>query len=130
MIRSLLTVAAAATLSVGGLATVARAEPPGCSYTLSAPEVAHVSGSDIVTATLAVGACNQSDSYLLVVCVQKQGSQTAEQCQENKGLLTTRVYYAPHQPGATYISTGRGCALTGNPRQPVCQSEGPLTATL
>lgn len=130
MIRSLLTAAVAATLSVGGLATVASAEPPGCSYTLSAPEVAEVSGTDIVTATLAVGACNQSDSYLLVVCVQKQGSQTAEQCQENKGLLTTQVYYAPHQPGATYISTGRGCALTGNPRQPVCQSEGPLTATL
>ena len=29
------------------------------------------------------------------------------------GSLTAQVFYAPYRPGATYVSTGRGCANTG-----------------
>ena len=42
-----------------------------------------------------------------------------------------QVFYEPYQPGATYISSGRGCgkafelATDGN-----CQILGPINATL
>lgn len=45
-------------------------------------------------------------------------------------LLPARVYFSPHQPGATYVATGRGYSTTGNPPQPVCEPVGAVTATL
>jgi hypothetical protein len=45
-------------------------------------------------------------------------------------LSPPQVFYQPYRPGTIYIATGRGCANTGNPPQPVCQPLGPLTATL
>jgi hypothetical protein len=86
MIRSLMVLAAAVALTLTGTVGVASAEPgppQACSYTLSPPHVVQVSGTDVVTATL-----------------------------------------------ASYISTGSGCASTGNPPRPVCQPAGPVTATL
>ena len=72
----------------------------------------------------------RSVAYLTVACVQLQGSDGPGQCQQQNGILTAQVFYQPYRPGATYIATGRGCANTGNPPQPVCQPLGPLTATL
>jgi hypothetical protein len=132
MIRSLLAPSAAAVLALAGTATVAHAgpSPPPCVYTLSPPQVVQLSGTNVVKATLTPAACDQSDSYLLVACVQLQGSDGPGQCAQGEGILPAQVYYQPYRPGATYISTGRGCSLKGNPPQPVCSPSGPFTATL
>jgi hypothetical protein len=132
MIRSLMAIAAAAAVTLAGITPVADASPnpQACAYTLSPPEVVQLSGTNVVKATLTLGACDQSNSYLLVACVQLQGSDGPGQCAQGEGFLPAQVYYQPYRPGATYISTGRGCATKGNPPQPICQPSGPLTATL
>jgi hypothetical protein len=130
MVRSLIFLIAAATLTVAATAAVAAAEPPAtCTYNLSPPQVVAVSGTDMVTATLSPGACERSNAYLSVACLQMQGSPEPPKCEQNNGVLTAQVFYAPYRPGATYVSTGRGCANTGNPPQPVCTPVGPVTAT-
>ena len=132
MIRSLMALPAAAALALAGTAAVADASPnpPPCAYTLSPPQVTQLSGTNVVTATLTPAACDQSDSYLLVACVQLQGSDGPGQCAEGQGILPAQVYYQPYRPGATYFSTGRGCSSKGNPPTPVCSTTGPFTATL
>lgn len=131
MIRALTLLLAAAMLPLAGTAAVAVAEPPPptCTYDLSPPQVVDVSGTSMVTATIAPAACERSNVYLSVACVQMQGSQEAPKCRESNGVLAAQVFYAPYEPGATYVSTGRGCANTGNPPQPVCIPVGPLSAT-
>jgi hypothetical protein len=132
MIRSLMVLAASVALMFAGTAAAAHAEPSptACSYTLSPPQVVQLSGTNVVTATLSPAACDRSEPYLSVACVQLQGSESAPKCQQGEGSLTAQVYYAPYRPGGTYIATGRGCALTGNPPQSVCQPTGPYTVTL
>lgn len=124
--------AGAVVLTLAGSAAMARAEPspPPCSYRLSPPQVVQLSGTNAVTATLSPAACDRSVAYLTVACVQLQGSDGPGQSQQQNGILTAQVFYQPYRPGATYIATGRGCANTGNPPQPVCRPMGPLTATL
>lgn len=123
---------AAAALALAGTAAVAGASPnpPPCDYTLSPPHVVQLSGTNVVTATLTPAACEESDSFLLVACVQLQGSDGPGQCDQGEGILPAQVYYQPYRPGATYTSTGRGCSSKGNPPQPFCQTTGPFTATL
>jgi hypothetical protein len=116
-------------LAVGPAAN-AEPSPPPCQYTLSPPQMVQLSGTNVVTATLSAAGCNQSVAYLSVACVQLQGSDGPGQCAQQSGILTAQVFYQPYRPGATYIATGRGCANTGNPPQPVCKPMGPLTATL
>jgi hypothetical protein len=133
MIRSLMVLTAVTALTFAGAAAVAGAEPappPPCSYTLSPPEVVQLSGTNMVTATLTPAACDESNSYLLVACVQLQGSDGPGQCAQGQGILPAQVYYQPYRPGATYVSTGRGCSSKGNPPQPFCRPTGPFTATL
>jgi hypothetical protein len=133
MIRSLMALAAALALTLAGTAGETSAEPSppqGCSYSLSPPHVVQLSGTNVVTATVSPAACNRSEPQLSVACVQLQGGEGPPKCQQGEGNLTAQVYYAPHRPGATYIATGRGCALTGNPPQSVCQTAGPFTVTL
>jgi len=128
--RSSWALAAAVLLTCSAPVAVAQAEEPGCEYRLSAPYVVDVSGTPMVTATLTTGACEASNTYLTVACVQVQGSPTAGLCRQNNGPLTAQVYYGALQPGATYVSTGRGCWTSGNPPQPTCAPVGPFTATL
>jgi hypothetical protein len=133
MIRSLMVVAASAVLTYAGTAGVAGAEPrppEACAYTLWPPQVVQVSGTNVVTATLTPAACNRSQPYLLVACIQLQGSDGPGQCAQGEGILPAQVYYQPYLAGATYIATGRGCASTGNPPTPICQPAGPYRATL
>lgn len=132
MIRWPMMLAAAAAVTFTGTAGAgtAAANPPPCSYTLSPPQLAELSGTKVVTATLAPAGCDRSVAYLSVACVQLQGSDGPGQCAQGQGILSAQVYYQPYRPGATYISTGRGCALTGNPPRPVCQPDGPIIATL
>jgi hypothetical protein len=119
-------------LAVLGAAGVASGEPgtQPCSYTLSPPRVAQKSGVSVVTAALSPAGCDRSEPFLSVACVQMQGSDGAGQCTQAEGLGTAQVYYQPYRPGATYISTGRGCASSGNPPRPFCQPLGPYSATL
>jgi hypothetical protein len=132
MVSSPIVLTAAVVLALGGTAAVADAEPtaPPCSYRLSPPQVVQLSGTNVVTATLSPAACNQSTAYLTVACVQLQGSDGPGQCAQQSGILTAQVFYQPYRPGARYVSTGRGCANTGNPPQGVCVPMGPLSATL
>ena len=132
MIRSPMVLTAAVALALGGTAAVASASPspPACAYTLSPPQVVQLSGTNVVTATLSPAGCDRSTTYLSVACLQLQGSDGPGQCDQGQGILPAQVFYQPYRPGATYIATGRGCATTGNPPQPVCRPMGPLTATL
>lgn len=130
MIRSLTFLIAAATLPLASTAIAVAEPPPTCTYNLSPPQVVDVSGTRMVTATISPGACERSNVYLSVACLQMQGSPGPPKCQSSNGVLPAQVFYAPHEPGATYVSTGRGCANTGNPPQPVCTPVGPLTATV
>jgi hypothetical protein len=131
MFRLPMVLTVAAALALVGIAPVASAEPsPTCQYTLSPPHVGPLGGANAVTATLSLAGCDQSVGYMTVACVQLQGSDGPGQCAQQNGILTAQVFYQPYRPGATYVATGRGCANTGNPPQPVCQPVGPLTATL
>ena len=132
MIRSLTILAASVALTVAGTASVASAEPgpAACSYTLSPPQVVQLSGANMVTATLVPAACNRSQPYLLVACIQLQGSDGPGQCAQGTGTLPAQVYYQPYRPGTAYVSDGRGCAIVTAPPGSTCQTVGPLTATL
>jgi hypothetical protein len=132
MVRALAIIIAAA-LPLAGSAVAAAEPTPApspCAYRLSPPQVVGVSGTSMVTATLSVAGCDAATTYLSVVCIQVEGGSGPGSCGENNGILTAQVYFTPYQPGATYVSTGRGCATTGNPPQPTCQPLGPKSATL
>ena len=116
-----------------GVSTPAVAEPesPACSFALTPPRVVDVSGTPMVTATVDPAGCSvAAEPTSSIACVQMQGSDAVEQCATIEGPGTAQVYYGPYRPGATYVSTGRGCAATGNPPRASCQTTGPLTATL
>jgi len=135
MVRRVLIACAVAVLGVAWTPAIVSAHAetgaPPCSFTLTPPRVVQVSGRDMVTTTVAPGGCVvAAEPTLSVACIQMQGSQTAEQCEYKEGTQTAQVYYAPYRAGATYTATGRGCASTGNPPQSICQTTGPLTATL
>ena len=122
---------AAVAVALAG-AVPAKADPtsPACSYTLAGPQVVQLSGTNVVTATMSPAACDRTVAYQAVACVQMQGEDGPGQCAEQNGILMAQVFYQPYRPGATYIATGKGCANTGNPPQAVCQSKGPIAATL
>jgi hypothetical protein len=131
VIRSTIVLAAAAASTFAGIATAGASPGPSpCSFTLSPPHVVQLSGTNVVAATLSPAGCDQATTYMTVACVQLQGSDGPGQCEQQNGILTAQVYYQPYRPGATYVSTGRGCSAKGNPPQPFCAPAGPLTATL
>jgi hypothetical protein len=128
----LATVLGTGLVMVAGSASAA-ADPssPACSFALSPPHVVDVSGTSMVTATVNPAGCSvAAEPTSSVACLQMQGSSAGEQCAMTEGPGTAQVFYAPYRPGATYVSTGRGCASTGNPPWSSCQTTGPLTATL
>ncbi|MBX7434538.1 hypothetical protein JDV09_20895 [Mycobacterium sp. Y57] len=123
---------AATVLAVGSATAVASAEPDAssCDYHMTAPTVVNVSGVDMVTTTVSTGACDAAITFQTVACIQMQGAPGPGQCAKGFGILPAQVFYQPYHPGAVYTATGRGCASTGNPPQPVCAETGPQTATL
>jgi hypothetical protein len=132
-LMSRLAVLAGIVVTLCGATTVssAQADPARwpCDIRLTPPAVVDVSGRQMVTATVDPAGCTvAAEPTMSVACLQLQGSQSAEQCAQQEGPGTARVYYAPYRPGATYIATGRGCANVGNPPTSVCQTAGPLTA--
>jgi hypothetical protein len=133
MVRRPLVIATLALLALAGVPAVvshAETEAPPCAFTLSPPHVVQVSGRDMVTATVDPAACVDASVTSSSACVQMQGSSSAEQCDVTPGPRMAQVYYAPYRPGSVYTATGRGCASTGNPPSSICQTVGPLTATL
>lgn len=129
-----LTPLAVVMLGLAGFATtgpaVAEPPPPPCAFSLSPPQLVQVSGTDMVTATLAPAECKTPATPMLsVACLQLQGSATAPRCAQVGGPGTARVY-APYRAGSTYVSTGRGCATTVRPPASICQTTGPTAVTL
>lgn len=122
----------AALASVAGASVVQAEPPPPCSFTLSAPQVVQVGGTDVVTATLAPAECGPpATPYVSVACVQLQGDESTTQCAQARDGDGAQVYFSPYRPGATYASTGRGCgSWIGHEPAPVCQLLGPTVATL
>ena len=113
----------------GAVPAAAAPEQPGCAYTLAPPVLTQVSGTPMVTSTVTVAACNQSNSMLQVACLQVQGSGAAPQCASKEGPVAAEVF-APYRPGATYVASGRGCSTADSPAISVCNSVGPVTVTL
>jgi len=123
-------------VGLGG-AGAAQAAPPGadsepsCAYTLSKPFVVEVSGVKMVSATFTTMPCT---GYILpndmTVCVELQGGGMPPQCTKHGGNDPIKVLFAPYRPGATYASTGTGCASAAPLYLSICATRGPYTATL
>lgn len=131
MLRTFAVLALTALMS-GSAVSVADAQPAqaACTYVLSAPSVVNVSGTDMVTATVNIGACDGAVTYQTTACISLQGADDAGQCAQGRGILPAQVFFQPYRPGATYTATGRGCASKGNPPQKYCQEVGPSVVTL
>jgi len=116
---------------LGASAAQAEPWPPSpCGFSITPPQVVQVDGVSKVTATVTSTVCGIAASpYQSVACVELQG-QPGGTCMQ--GTDTAQAYFSqPYQPGATYISRGRGCGIIV-PTLPAdnCQILGPLTATL
>jgi hypothetical protein len=137
MLRTLAALTAG-TLLLGSTTAVAAAQPadpsgpstPACTYELTTPTVVNVSGTKVVTATVSPRACNGAVTFQTVACIHMQGADSGGLCAQGKGILPAQVYFQPYRPGTTYTSTGRGCAVKGNPPLTFCEENGPITATL
>jgi hypothetical protein len=102
-----------------------------CIFTLSKPFLVEVSGAKMVSATLSGLPCTGVTlPNEQTVCVELQGGGSAPQCNFAPGYATAQVYFAPYRPGATYVSTGKGCAATAPSLVSTCSSQGPYSATL
>jgi hypothetical protein len=136
MNRAVKVVGVAATVAVTGLAGASAAyaqppPPPGpCGFTLSPPHVVQVDGVAKVTATIAPAGCLAPwNPKYGVACLHLQGGEG--RCTQSRGSETAHVFFEPYQPGATYVSSGRGCgAVFTFTTDPNCQALGPINATL
>jgi len=121
-------------LALGGAVVVAGPAPAevpaACNFTLSAPSVVEVSGTQMVTATLTpadcTGTANPKSSQ---VCVATTGASPGK-CELATGYETAQVYLSPYIPGTNYVAKGSGCAGLATPSAAICSSAGPKSATL
>lgn len=120
---------------VGAGPGVAAASPPDeesyhCAYTMDAPSVVDVSGTKMVTATITPAACTGPvNSNSTQVCLSTAGL-VMDRCAFNTGQGAAQAYFGPYVPGATYTAKGRGCAGSYRPASTVCETLGPVSATL
>jgi hypothetical protein len=105
--------------------------PSPCGFTVSPPQVVNVGGVTKVTATVTSGPCGiAANPHTSVACLALQGA-TGTSCMQARGRDVAQVYYEPYRPGATYVSSGRGCGvIVPTLPAPNCQLLGPITATL
>jgi hypothetical protein len=117
--------------AVGGTAP-ANSQPPACGYTLSPPQVVQTPSGSTVTATVTLVDCAGSfRPELSVACVHVAGQDSQGVCAQARGPAVAQAYFQPYQPGATYISSGRGCGtLYYDMLEPNCQPLGPINARL
>ncbi|OBA94382.1 hypothetical protein A5666_16855 [Mycolicibacterium fortuitum] len=122
-----------AVVIAGFTAVPAHADPaPPCAFTLSPPAVVHVDGADMVSVTVSPDACGApANPRFSVACVQRQDNASPVQCNQGKGATPAEVR-TPYRPGASYVSTGRGCGGWMGIAEiaPQCQVLGPLSAPL
>jgi hypothetical protein len=104
------------------------APPIECQYTLSAPYLIDVNGTQMVTATLVQAACPSAVPMLLEACLSTPGK--VGRCDQTNGNTTAQVYLSPYVPGLTYTVRGRGCAAIPTPPTSICSSLGPTTTVL
>jgi hypothetical protein len=136
MNRAAMVIGLSSAVVLGGLSSAggAHAQPPPnpgpCNYTLSAPQVVQVNGVPKVTATLTPAGCLAPwRPKYGIACLSIAGG--AERCTNSREAVPTQVFYEPYQPGATYESTGRGCAaIFDYTTDPNCLLLGPVNATL
>jgi hypothetical protein len=101
-----------------------------CSFVLTPPKVAQVSGLSVVVATLRPGPCTMHASpNLSVVCISVAGSGSPGECASKNGQEPAEVRF-PYQPGSTYVVRAQGCASLFEPPYTLCQNFGPSNTTL
>ena len=82
----------------------------------------------VTAAVTPTGCAGPFRPRLSVVCLQRSDSPT--QCTQARDTDTAQLS-VPHQPGATYTSTGRGLgAVFNDASEPNWQLLGPFTAVL
>lgn len=127
------TVAVAAVL--GACPAIAAASPPDegsfrCTFAMDAPTVVDVSGTKMVTATITPGACTGPvNSSSTQICLSTHG-QGIDRCAFTTGQGSAQAYFGPYVPGTTYTAKGRGCGGAFRPASTICETVGPLSATL
>jgi hypothetical protein len=117
-----------------GNTAVANASPPdpnaGCAYALGPPHLTPTLGPNVVTANVSAAKCassvNPSDTTL---CLRASSDDSAGQCVTSAGVASVQVSY-PYRPGTTYTAKGVGCVAVYTANESLCQSFGPVTATL
>ncbi|MET0698174.1 MAG: hypothetical protein ABWY93_00805 [Mycobacterium sp.] len=122
-----------AVFSSGGAAAIANAAPDGgsirCNFTLSAPSVVTLSGTQMVTATVSpadcTGTANPKSSQVCISTFDSVG-----RCELANGYETAQVYFAPYLPGTKYVAKGFGCAGLSTPSTAICSSVGPKSGVL
>ncbi|MCV7226327.1 hypothetical protein [Mycolicibacterium komossense] len=104
--------------------------PAACDFTLSAPSVVEVSGTQMVTATLTPAACKgTANPKSSQVCIAASGASPGR-CELANGYEIAQVYLSPYIPGVNYVANGTGCAGIATPSGAICSSIGPKAATL
>lgn len=115
-------------LLTGAPAGAAPAETVTCDYTLSAPALVEVNGTQMVTATLVPAACPSAVPMLLEACLSVPGK--VGRCDQTNGNTTAQVYLSPYVPGLNYTVRGRGCSTALTAPSSICSSLGPVSAVL
>ncbi|MDF2824032.1 MAG: hypothetical protein K0R68_1440 [Mycobacterium sp.] len=121
-----------AVLALGLMTAAPGGGAPGdtgtCDFTLSAPYLTDVNGTQMVTATLVPAACPSAVPMLLEACLSVPGK--VGRCAQTNGNTTAQVYLSPYVPGQSYTVRGRGCAAVPTPPTSICSSLGPSSAIL
>ncbi|MGB3481411.1 MAG: hypothetical protein WBB07_04225 [Mycobacterium sp.] len=99
-----------------------------CNFTLSAPYVVDVAGTQMVTATVVPAACPDAVPTVLQACLSVPGK--VGRCDNTDGNTMSQVYLSPYVPGMSYTARGRGCAAVPSPPTMICSSLGPTEAVL
>jgi hypothetical protein len=109
-------------------ATPGPTAPVECDFTMSAPYVVDVAGTQMVTATVVPAVCPGAVPTVMEACLSVPGK--VGRCDSSNGITMAQVYLAPYVPGVNYTARGRGCAAITSPPTTICSSLGPTAAVL
>jgi hypothetical protein len=126
-----------AVMASGFATTTASADPvnepdstPSCTYTLTPPHLAAVSGVTMVTASLTPFPCTGAiNPNSMSVCLKRVGDPSSGECGREARPIAAHVFM-PYRPGASYEATGRGCGSIATAEGITCSTQGPYAATL
>jgi hypothetical protein len=108
----------------------AYAQDQSCSYRMSAPELSSTAAGTVqVTATLEPSHCvGEVEPTVSTVCLASDSG--PETCALAYAWNRAQVFWAAPQTTASYTATGRGCMVSGDPSNEVCNPIGPIRATV